>query len=301
MRRGTDMTVRGTSSKNTYSLDTYSLLGFTAAYDAMVEACAARDLVTRDDRPRAPAAARRGGARAEPDRPQPRRARSAAGRARRARAAGGAARAPALALAVPAGRPRLRGDDHAAGGAARAGSQQPCDIARPEVVGEQVSSDGTRKWLLRFADRQEVESVFIPEEERGALCLSTQVGCSLTCAFCHTGTMPLARNLGADEIVGQLLVARDALGEWPTPAGARRLSHLVVMGMGEPLLNYEQTARALQLAMDPDGLAFARRRITLSTSGVVPKIETLRARARRRARDLAARGAGRAARPAGAD
>ncbi len=149
------------------------------------------------------------------------------------------------------------------------------DIARPALVGEQVSRDGTRKWLLRFADGQEVESVFIPEEGRGALCLSTQVGCSLTCAFCHTGTMPLVRNLGAAEIVGQLLLARDALGEWPTPAGARRLSHLVVMGMGEPLLNYEQTARALTLAMDPDGLAFARRKITLSTSGIVPKIEAL--------------------------
>ena len=146
------------------------------------------------------------------------------------------------------------------------------DIARPTVVREQVSTDGTRKWLLRCADGQEVESVFIPEADRGALCLSTQVGCSLTCAFCHTGTMPLVRNLGSAEIVGQLLAARDALGEWPTPAGARRLSHLVVMGMGEPLLNYEQTARALRVAMDPAGLAFARRKITLSTSGVAPRI-----------------------------
>lgn len=148
-----------------------------------------------------------------------------------------------------------------------------CDLARPTIESEQRSGDGTRKWLLRFADRQEVESVFIPEPERGALCLSTQVGCSLSCSFCYTGTMPLVRNLRAAEIVGQLLVARDALGEWPTPSGPRRLSHLVVMGMGEPLLNYEQTARALRIAMDPDGLAFPRRKITLSTSGVVPKIE----------------------------
>jgi 23S rRNA (adenine2503-C2)-methyltransferase len=146
-------------------------------------------------------------------------------------------------------------------------------IARPQVVSEQVSADGTRKWLLRFADRQEVESVYIPEEGRGTLCLSTQVGCSLTCSFCHTGTMPLVRNLRAGEIVSQLLVARDALGEWPTPSGPRLISHLVVMGMGEPLLNYRETALALQIAMAPDGLAIPRRRITLSTSGVVPRIE----------------------------
>jgi 23S rRNA (adenine2503-C2)-methyltransferase len=150
-----------------------------------------------------------------------------------------------------------------------------CSIARPEVVREQVSADGTRKWLLRFDDRQTVETVYIPEPDRGALCLSTQVGCSLTCSFCHTGTMPLVRNLGAAEIVGQILIARDALGEWPTPAGGRRLSHLVVMGMGEPLLNYQETAAALKIAMDPDGLGFARRRITLSTSGIVPKIEAV--------------------------
>jgi 23S rRNA (adenine2503-C2)-methyltransferase len=146
-------------------------------------------------------------------------------------------------------------------------------IARAEIADEQRSSDGTRKWLLRFADRQEVESVYIPEPERGALCLSTQVGCSLTCSFCHTGTMALVRNLRAEEILGQLLVVRDALAEWPTPTRRRQLSHLVVMGMGEPLLNYEQTARALRIAMDPAGLAFPRRKITLSTSGVVPKIE----------------------------
>jgi 23S rRNA (adenine2503-C2)-methyltransferase len=145
--------------------------------------------------------------------------------------------------------------------------------ARPFMVDEQQSADGTRKWLLRFRDGREVETVYIPEPERGAVCISTQVGCSLTCSFCHTGTMPLVRNLHAREILAQLMVARDALCEWPTPSGARRLSHIVVMGMGEPLLNFEQTAHALRIAMDPDGLAFARRRITLSTSGVVPRIE----------------------------
>jgi 23S rRNA (adenine2503-C2)-methyltransferase len=144
---------------------------------------------------------------------------------------------------------------------------------RPRVVEAQVSADGTRKWLLRLADGREVETVYIPETDRGALCISTQVGCSLTCSFCHTGTMPLVRNLRAEEIVAQVLIARDALGEWPTPTGPRRLSHIVVMGMGEPLLNYEETSRALSIAMDADGLAFARRKITLSTSGVVPKIE----------------------------
>ncbi|HEX6113557.1 MAG TPA: 23S rRNA (adenine(2503)-C(2))-methyltransferase RlmN [Geminicoccaceae bacterium] len=147
-------------------------------------------------------------------------------------------------------------------------------VDRLSVVEAQVSADGTRKWLLRLADGREVETVYIPEPDRGALCVSTQVGCSLTCSFCRTGTMPLVRNLRAEEIVAQVMVARDVLGEWPTPAGARRLSHIVVMGMGEPLLNYEQTARALRIAMDADGLAFARRKITLSTSGVVPKIET---------------------------
>jgi 23S rRNA (adenine2503-C2)-methyltransferase len=146
-------------------------------------------------------------------------------------------------------------------------------IERPAVVDAQASVDGTRKWLLRFADDREVETVYIPEPDRGTLCISTQVGCSLTCSFCHTGTMPLVRNLRADEILAQLLVARDALSEWPSPTGVRRLSHIVVMGMGEPLLNYEQTARALRIAMDADGLAFARRKITLSTSGVVPQIE----------------------------
>ncbi|MGH6901352.1 MAG: 23S rRNA (adenine(2503)-C(2))-methyltransferase RlmN, partial [Geminicoccaceae bacterium] len=146
-------------------------------------------------------------------------------------------------------------------------------IDRPLVVDEQASADGTRKWLLRFVDGREVETVYIPEPDRGAVCISTQVGCSLTCSFCHTGTMALARNLRAGEIVSQVMLVRDALGEWPTPEGARRLSHIVVMGMGEPLLNYDETVAALGIAMDADGLAFARRRITLSTSGVVPRID----------------------------
>jgi 23S rRNA (adenine2503-C2)-methyltransferase len=149
-----------------------------------------------------------------------------------------------------------------------------CAIMRPEIIAHQRSADGTLKWLLRVAERQEVETVHIPEADRGALCVSTQVGCSLTCSFCHTGTMPLVANLGAEQILGQILAARDQLGEWPTPQGARLLSHIVVMGMGEPLLNYEATAKALRIAMDPDGLAFPARRITLSTSGVAPKIET---------------------------
>ena len=147
--------------------------------------------------------------------------------------------------------------------------------ARPEIATEQRSADGTRKWLLRFADRQEVESVFIPEEDRGALCVSTQVGCTLTCSFCHTGTMPLVRNLGAPEIVAQMLVARDSLDEWPTGGEGHLFTNVVVMGMGEPLLNYDNLVAALRLAMRPEGLALSRRRITVSTSGVVPKIERL--------------------------
>ena len=146
-------------------------------------------------------------------------------------------------------------------------------VARPEVVAEQRSEDGTRKWLLRLADHKEVETVFIPEDDRGALCISTQVGCTLNCSFCHTGTMPLVRNLDAAEILSQILVARDALDEWPTGKDGRLLTNIVVMGMGEPLYNYDNLVAALRIAMDENGLNFSRRRITLSTSGVVPKIE----------------------------
>ena len=125
---------------------------------------------------------------------------------------------------------------------------------------------------MRFADGNEIESVFIPERDRGALCVSSQVGCTLSCSFCHTGTQRLVRNLTAGEMVAQLLVARDALGEWPTPVGERRLSNIVMMGMGEPLLNYENVAKAVQIFMDNEGIALSRRRITLSTAGVVPMI-----------------------------
>ena len=148
-------------------------------------------------------------------------------------------------------------------------------VARPEIAAEQRSSDGTRKWLLRFADGQEVETVFIPEDDRGALCVSTQVGCTLTCSFCHTGTMPLVRNLGAAEIVAQMLVARDSLEEWPTGREGRLFTNIVMMGMGEPLFNYDATVAGLRLAMDEHGLSLSRRRITVSTSGVVPRIERL--------------------------
>jgi 23S rRNA (adenine2503-C2)-methyltransferase len=148
-------------------------------------------------------------------------------------------------------------------------------VARPDIVAEQRSTDGTWKWLLRFHDGQEVEAVFIPEEDRGALCVSTQVGCTLTCKFCHTGTMPLVRNLAAPEITAQMLVARDALQEWPTALEGRVFTNIVVMGMGEPLFNYDHTVAALRLAMDEHGLNLSRRRITVSTSGVVPRIDEL--------------------------
>jgi len=146
-------------------------------------------------------------------------------------------------------------------------------LARPDVAREQRSEDGTRKWLLRFEDGQEAESVFIPEEDRGALCLSSQVGCTLTCKFCHTGTQRLVRNLGTREIVSQFLVARDSYDEWPTPQEGRMISNIVMMGMGEPLFNYENVAKAIHIAMDPEGFSISRRRITLSTAGVAPMIE----------------------------
>ena len=145
-------------------------------------------------------------------------------------------------------------------------------VARPVVAQAQASQDGTRKWLLKFADELEAECVHIPEEDRGALCVSSQVGCTLTCKFCHTGTQPLVRNLTAPEIVGQVMLARDALGEWPSPREGRLLSNIVLMGMGEPLFNYDNVAKALRIVMDNEGIAISRRRITLSTAGVVPMI-----------------------------
>jgi len=146
-------------------------------------------------------------------------------------------------------------------------------IARPDIVTEQRSVDGTRKWLLRFDDGNEAETVNIPEEDRGSVCVSSQVGCTLTCSFCHTGTQPLVRNLTPAEIVGQFMVARDSYGEWPTPIETTRmLSNIVMMGMGEPLYNFDNVAIALRIVMDEQGIALSRRRITLSTSGVVPTI-----------------------------
>jgi 23S rRNA (adenine2503-C2)-methyltransferase len=145
-------------------------------------------------------------------------------------------------------------------------------IGRPAVARALTSTDGTRKWLLRFADGQEIECVHIPEEDRGTLCVSSQVGCTLTCKFCHTGTQRLVRNLTAAEIVGQVMLARDALGEWPSPQDDRQLTNIVLMGMGEPLYNYDNVAAALKIVMDHEGLSLSRRKITLSTSGVVPMI-----------------------------
>src|SRR5215467_1165272 len=146
------------------------------------------------------------------------------------------------------------------------------NLARPDVVTEQISEDGTRKWLLKTAPGIEFETVFIPEEDRGTLCVSSQVGCTLTCRFCHTGTQKLVRNLTPFEIVSQLMVARDALSDWPSTAENRRVTNVVMMGMGEPLYNFENVKAALAIVADGDGLALSKRRITLSTAGVVPMI-----------------------------
>ncbi|MFP4125823.1 MAG: 23S rRNA (adenine(2503)-C(2))-methyltransferase RlmN [Alphaproteobacteria bacterium] len=142
---------------------------------------------------------------------------------------------------------------------------------RPTVSAEEVSRDGTIKWLVRLGDGREVEAVFIPEPDRGSLCISTQVGCTLACSFCHTGTMKLVRNLSAAEIVEQVRLARDRLADWDE-RGRRRLTNVIVMGMGEPLFNWDNLKAALRLVMDPDGINLSRRRITVSTSGVVPRI-----------------------------
>jgi len=145
-------------------------------------------------------------------------------------------------------------------------------VGRPEIVQAQVSDDGTRKWLLRFDDGNEAECVFIPDADRGTLCVSAQVGCTLNCRFCFTGTMKLVRNLTPGEIVGQVMLARDALGEWPSAQDGRMLTNIVMMGMGEPLYNFDNVKAALGIVMDASGLGLSRRRITLSTSGVVPMI-----------------------------
>jgi 23S rRNA (adenine2503-C2)-methyltransferase len=163
----------------------------------------------------------------------------------------------------------------------RAELDQSFTLARPLIVTEQVSSDGTRKWLLRLDDGKEIETVYIPEEDRGTLCISSQVGCTLTCSFCHTGTQRLVRNLTPPEIVGQIMVARDRLGDWlgavaedprGIPDTERKITNVVLMGMGEPLYNFDNVRDAMAIAADGEGLSVSKRRITLSTSGVVPEI-----------------------------
>lgn len=144
---------------------------------------------------------------------------------------------------------------------------------RPSITRKLLSSDGTRKWLLQFSDGSQVESVFIPDGDRGSLCISTQVGCTLACKFCHTGTQPLVRNLRPQEIVGQVFSARDCLDEWRKRRDECRFTSIVFMGMGEPLFNYDNVAKATAIIMDPEGIAISRRKITLSTAGVVPMIE----------------------------
>ncbi|QKP76316.1 23S rRNA (adenine(2503)-C(2))-methyltransferase RlmN [Methyloligella sp. GL2] len=158
---------------------------------------------------------------------------------------------------------------------------EKASAARPEIVTEQVSQDGTRKWLLRLADGREVETVYIPEDDRGTLCVSSQIGCTLTCSFCHTGTQRLVRNLEPGEIVGQVLLARDRLGDWPgavpdnphgIPDTERKITNVVLMGMGEPLYNFDNVRDAMAVVGDGEGISLSKRRITLSTSGVVPSI-----------------------------
>jgi 23S rRNA (adenine2503-C2)-methyltransferase len=158
----------------------------------------------------------------------------------------------------------------------RAALAEAFTLARPEVVERQVSKDGTRKWLIRMAPGIEVETVYIPDVGRaGALCVSSQVGCTLNCTFCHTGTQALVRNLTTAEIVAQVQVARDDLAEWPSPKEDRRLSNIVFMGMGEPLYNLDHVAAAMDIISDNEGIAISRRRITVSTSGVVPQLAAL--------------------------
>ena len=145
-------------------------------------------------------------------------------------------------------------------------------LARPAVTSRMVSSDGTIKWLLRFPDGNEAETVYIPDRDRGTLCVSSQVGCTLTCSFCHTGTQKLVRNLTTGEITGQVMLAMDELGDWPAGKPDRRLTNIVLMGMGEPLFNYDNVAKAMRIIMSGEGVGLSKRRITLSTSGVVPEI-----------------------------
>jgi 23S rRNA (adenine2503-C2)-methyltransferase len=157
--------------------------------------------------------------------------------------------------------------------AVRISLKQHFRITRPEIVDAQYSEDGTRKYLVRFGDGSEVETVYIPEQDRGTLCISSQVGCTLNCRFCYTGTQRLVRNLSANEIVAQMMIARDDLGEWPASTIERKITNIVMMGMGEPMYNFENVKKALLIIMDVEGIQLSRRRITLSTSGVVPLME----------------------------
>ena len=155
----------------------------------------------------------------------------------------------------------------------RADLAQKFRMDRPGVTQHQKSVDGTQKWLLRYDDGNEAETVYIPDEDRGTLCVSSQVGCTLTCKFCHTGTQKMVRNLTPLDIVSQVMLARDTLGDWSVPADQRRLTNIVFMGMGEPLYNTDNVIKAIKLIMDGEGISLSKRRITLSTSGVVPEIE----------------------------
>ncbi len=154
----------------------------------------------------------------------------------------------------------------------RAQMAESFTLARPQIVTEQISNDGTRKWLMRTGPGIEFETVYIPESDRGTLCVSSQVGCTLNCRFCHTGTQKLVRNLTPSEILGQILIAKDSLNDWPSTGPDRRLTNVVMMGMGEPLYNFDNVKAALVLVTDGDGLALSKRRVTLSTAGVVPMI-----------------------------
>ena len=147
------------------------------------------------------------------------------------------------------------------------------NIWRPKISSTHQSQDGTIKWLLKLDDGNEIETVWIPDEERGTLCISSQVGCTLTCKFCHTGTQRLVRNLSSSEIVGQVMLAMDQLKDWPSASENRLLTSIVLMGMGEPLFNYKNVRKALEIIMDHSGISLSRRRITLSTSGIVPEIK----------------------------
>ena len=146
-------------------------------------------------------------------------------------------------------------------------------ISRPQISEMQVSTDGTIKWLIKLKDNSEVETVYIPQDDRGTVCLSSQVGCTLNCSFCHTGTQALVRNLTSGEIIGQLMIVMDHLNDWPSGKNNRKVTNIVMMGMGEPLLNYDEVCKAIKIMMSDDGIAISRRRITLSTSGIIPNIE----------------------------